>query len=148
AYRRTAAGSAVDERRGAPARDQARRRRRRVREGHHGARRPPAHRSHRDRHPDRSDAPAATKVSGPPPRDRRPVGGRCIRSGLGLPRAGEGRTCTFDRMHLGPHVPAWQALRDALDALVKGGAGATLAAVIDETPVLVCWSTPPPPLLD
>jgi hypothetical protein len=44
-------------------------------------------------------------------------------------------------MPLGPHVPVWQALREELEALVKPTPDGLLAAVVDESNVLWCWST-------
>jgi hypothetical protein len=40
----------------------------------------------------------------------------------------------------GPHVPAWQRLREELEALVKATPHGLLAAVVDERTVLWCWS--------
>ena len=48
---------------------------------------------------------------------------------------------------LGPHIPAWAALRAALDTLVSH-TRAELAAVVDRRAILWCWSTPRPPLSD
>jgi len=44
---------------------------------------------------------------------------------------------------LGPNDPAWKALRKELDALVKE-TGAIRAAVVDESKMLWCWSSPSP----
>ena len=56
--------------------------------------------------------------------------------------------CASVRGVLNPDEPSWMALRHGLDALVNTVDGATLAAVIDDTPVLVCWSTPRSPMVD
>jgi hypothetical protein len=42
-------------------------------------------------------------------------------------------------MPLGPHVPAWQALRDELQGLIDE-TSAVLAMVTDESNVVWCWS--------
>jgi hypothetical protein len=89
----------------------------------------------------RDDAPGEQERARTWPRARHAADGN-------TPRIYIGRATRYRAWVVGPDVPAWRALRDALDKLVEATPGGFLAAVVDEVGTLWCWSTPAPPLRD